>query len=197
MPQQGQGLAGAGIGTRPLRALAPRTPSMAESSTPAPGTGAATEEGGKMKRASSACKECKRRRIKCTTGNPCAECAAHGRTCIYDELADKRRKLAAKRTQEELEYYRGLLERLLLSIRCCERENVDQIISVIRRGASLPEISTVVDLNLHSNKDRDRRDSEMEDAEGEEDGEYVDSGGTDEMLGDWSTRDGESNNVAL
>lgn len=74
---------------------------------------------------------------------------------------------------------------------------MEQIISVIRRGASLQEISTVVDLNLHMNKDRDRRDSEMEDAEGEEDGEYVDSGGTDEMLGGWSTRDGGSNNLAL
>ncbi|KAL2001336.1 hypothetical protein VTN02DRAFT_1898 [Thermoascus thermophilus] len=197
MSQQGQGLASAGTGTRPLRALAPRTPSMIGCGASAAGSGTAAEEGGKVKRASSACKECKRRRIKCTTGNPCAECAAHGRTCIYDELADKRRKLAAKRTQEELEYYRGLLERLLLSIRCCERANVEQIIGVIRRGASLQEISTVVDLNLHMNKDRDRRDSEMEDAEGEEDGEYVDSGGTDEMLGGWSTRAGGSNHVAL
>jgi len=127
------------------RALAPRVASTPESL--APGSGAAEEI--KTKRASTACKECKRRRTRCSTGNPCAECAAHGRECVYDELADKRRKVAAKRTQEELDYYRGFLERLLDSIRYCEPGHIDQIINVIRGGASLDEILSVVEQSLN------------------------------------------------
>jgi hypothetical protein len=87
--------------------------------------------------------------IDCCTGNPCAECAAHNRECVYDELADKRRKVAAKRTQEELDYYRGFLERLLDSIRYCEPGHIDQIINIIRGGASLDEILSVVEQSLN------------------------------------------------
>jgi hypothetical protein len=67
---------------------------------------------------------------------------------VYDEMADKRRKVAAKRTQERLVYYRGLLERLLDSIRFCEPDHVSEIINVIRSGGALKEISTEVDRRL-------------------------------------------------
>ncbi|KAL1847944.1 hypothetical protein Plec18167_004909 [Paecilomyces lecythidis] len=156
MPQQG---------ARPLRALAPRTTLTPESATPGP----ATEES-RIKRASTACKECKRRRTKCSTGNPCTECAAHDRECVYDESADKRRKVAAKRAQEQLEYYKGLLERLLDSIRYCERAEIDQIIAVIRGGASLNDISAVVEQNLARRKHTDgEQDQDYEDEEEDSD----------------------------
>ncbi|GAD93628.1 C6 finger domain protein, putative [Paecilomyces variotii No. 5] len=171
MPQQG---------ARPLRALAPRTTLTPDSATPGP----ATEES-RIKRASTACKECKRRRTKvqsftlpvlpslCSTGNPCTECAAHDRECVYDESADKRRKVAAKRAQEQLEYYRGILERLLESIRYCERAEIDQIIAVIRGGASLNDISAVVEQSLTSRKHTDgERDQDFEDEE--EDSDLID-----------------------
>ncbi|KAJ9244928.1 transcriptional regulator family: Fungal Specific TF [Paecilomyces variotii] len=156
MPQQG---------ARPLRALAPRTTLTPESGTPGP----ATEES-KIKRASTACKECKRRRTKCSTGNPCTECAAHDRECVYDESADKRRKVAAKRAQEQLDYYRGLLERLLESIRYCERAEVDHIVAVIRGGASLDDISAVIEQSLVRRKHTDEeRDQDYEDEEEDSD----------------------------
>lgn len=49
---------------------------------------------------------------------------AAGNASIYNELADKRCKVAAKHTQEQLQYYRGLLEHLLqacslLALRDC------------------------------------------------------------------------------
>lgn len=128
---------------RPLRALAPRIVLIPENVA----SGLATEEV-KTKRASTACQECKRRRTRCSTGAPCSECAAHGRECIYDELADKRRKVAAKHTLEELEYYRGFLERLLESIRYGEPANIDTIIGVIRGGACQEEILVIVNQSL-------------------------------------------------
>jgi hypothetical protein len=86
--------------------------------------------------------------MQCSTGNPCTECAARQCACVYDELADKRRKVAAKRTQERFIYYRGVLERLLDSIRLCEPENVNQIINLIRSGGSLKNIEEEVDRHL-------------------------------------------------
>ncbi|KAJ5449678.1 uncharacterized protein N7458_006127 [Penicillium daleae] len=59
-----------------------------------------------------ACKECQRRRIRCT-GAPCMECQAHNRKCTFDELADKRRKANARQAQENLESERAYLDSLL------------------------------------------------------------------------------------
>ncbi|KAF9889250.1 hypothetical protein FE257_007563 [Aspergillus nanangensis] len=130
--------------SRPLRPIAPR---MAPD-PPAPGPPA---DEGKIKRASAACGECKRRRTKCsadTTGSPCTECALHGRECVIDEFADKRRKVAAKRAQEDLKYYRGFVEELLEAIQIGHRESVEAIIDVIRSGASHEQIRTVISNSL-------------------------------------------------
>lgn len=96
-------------------------------------------EEGRSKRASMACLECKKRRTKCSTGNPCTECAARERPCVYDKNADKRRKehvLSAKHqlhvTEESLLYYHGFLEDLLESLRLGRRDQLDQLIEVIQ-----------------------------------------------------------------
>ncbi|EAW06692.1 Zn(II)2Cys6 transcription factor domain-containing protein [Aspergillus clavatus NRRL 1] len=129
---------------RPFRPIAPRT--LLDPPTPGP-----VAEETKIRRASTACTECKKRRTKCSadsTGIPCSECALHGRTCIIDELADKRRKVAAKRTQEELEYYRVFVEHLLEVIRHGEQATIDAVINTIRSGASLNEIRAEVAKSL-------------------------------------------------
>ncbi|PYI11452.1 hypothetical protein BO78DRAFT_134685 [Aspergillus sclerotiicarbonarius CBS 121057] len=121
---------------KPFRPIAPRR-------IPEPPAPAAAPEEGKIKRASTACGECKRRRTKCsadTTGTPCAECALHGRECVIDEFADKRRKVTAKRNEEELWYYRGALELVLKEIRIKELSTVNRFVAFIRSGASLEEI---------------------------------------------------------
>ncbi|OOF99170.1 hypothetical protein ASPCADRAFT_204833 [Aspergillus carbonarius ITEM 5010] len=121
---------------KPFRPIAPRR-------VPEPPAPASAPEEGKIKRASTACGECKRRRTKCsadTTGTPCAECALHGRDCVIDEFADKRRKVAAKRTQEDLKYYRGFLEELIGALRFGDDLTVDGIVDTIRSGATYDEI---------------------------------------------------------
>jgi hypothetical protein len=111
--------------------------------------------------------------LQCSTGNPCTECAAHDRECVYDESADKRRKVAAKRAQEQLEYYKGILERLLESIRYCERAEIEQIIAVIRGGASLDDISTVIENSLARRKHADEG-MDLEEEEEEDDSDLMD-----------------------
>ncbi|KAF4210486.1 hypothetical protein CNMCM8980_004070 [Aspergillus fumigatiaffinis] len=94
--------------------------------------------------------------LKCSansTGAPCSECALHGRDCIIDEYADKRRKVARDRVQEELAYYREFVQQLLAAIRHGKRTDVDAIINVIRSGASLEKIHLIVAQSLsHTNE---------------------------------------------
>ncbi|RJE26454.1 hypothetical protein PHISCL_01164, partial [Aspergillus sclerotialis] len=119
--------------SKPYRPIRPRTSVPDGSSTH-------NTEDGKLKRASIACTECKRRRVRCSDGIPCTECSIHDRNCVYNELADKRRKIAAKHAQEELQYYRGFVEQLLRAIRHGEQNHVDEIIGIIRAGAAEDEI---------------------------------------------------------
>ncbi|GIJ89644.1 hypothetical protein Asppvi_008589 [Aspergillus pseudoviridinutans] len=136
---------------RPFRPIAPRTLSDT------PTAGPAAEES-KIRRASTACTECQRRRTKCSansTGTPCSECALHGRDCIIDEFADKRRKVVRDRAQEELVYYREFVEQLLAAIRHGKRTDVDAIINVIQSGASLEKIHLIVAQSLSHTTDVD------------------------------------------
>lgn len=55
-------------------------------------------------------------------------------------MADKRRKVAVKHAEEELQYYRGFLKQLLQVMRHDERANVDEIVNIIRAGASEDQI---------------------------------------------------------
>ncbi|KAF7165106.1 hypothetical protein CNMCM5623_009414 [Aspergillus felis] len=89
--------------------------------------------------------------LKCSansTGNPCSECALHGRDCIIDEYTDKRRKVVRDRAQEELVYYREFVQQLLAAIRHGKRTDVDAIINVIQSGASLEKIHLIVAQSL-------------------------------------------------
>ncbi|OJJ86095.1 Zn(II)2Cys6 transcription factor domain-containing protein, partial [Aspergillus glaucus CBS 516.65] len=115
-----------------LRPLAPRTTSGLVPENPDP----STNEEHKVKRASMACAECKRRRTKCsydTTGSPCTECTLQGCQCFVDESADKRRKVAAKRSEEE---NKRLMERVkhLEGSRDYERQFKGLLIRAFREG---------------------------------------------------------------
>lgn len=64
----------------------------------------------------------------------------HSRECVYDEAADKRRKVSAKHAHEELQYYRGFVAQLLQAIRRGNRTVVNNIVNTIRAGASDDDI---------------------------------------------------------
>ncbi|KAA8650554.1 putative C6 transcription factor [Aspergillus tanneri] len=83
---------------------------------------------------------------KCTgRPSPCKACQNTEAECIFDETLDLRRKVAAKRTLGELEYYRSLLKSLLESIRSSTEEKLHHILHTIRNSPSLNDVASVID----------------------------------------------------
>ncbi|KAJ5988264.1 C6 transcription factor [Penicillium waksmanii] len=97
-----------------------------------------------IKRRSTACNECQRRRTKCISGIPCLECTKRNSRCIFEESSDKRRKSYERKIEEHLRYYRGLLDDLLEAIRHSSDDNVDRIFNIVRSGSSISEIQSMV-----------------------------------------------------
>ncbi|KAJ5216231.1 uncharacterized protein N7498_002638 [Penicillium cinerascens] len=132
-----------------FRPIAPRTmpPGGGSGSPQPPNGGNGHSDDGRMKRASTACKECQKRRTRCSmngSGHSCTECETHGRDCLFDETSDRRRKAAAKRTQEDLANLREFVEQLLQLFRAGDNNTVQHLIHQIRSGASQEEIRVVV-----------------------------------------------------
>ncbi|KAJ5669476.1 hypothetical protein N7462_010546 [Penicillium macrosclerotiorum] len=136
---------------RPLRPIAPRTmpPGGPGGLPPHGGNGGGPPDDGRMRRASTACKECQRRRTRCSGESPCSECLAHDRECIVDETTDKRRKASQRRTLEELNNVREFLDQLLAVFRSSDTGTVQQLVNIIRAGASQDELRSAVQ-TLHA-----------------------------------------------
>ncbi|KAL4807269.1 hypothetical protein BDV18DRAFT_115137 [Aspergillus unguis] len=95
----------------------------------------------RVKKASLACTECRKRKSKCIgLPPPCERCRRQNTPCILDEDSDRRRKGAIERRLEALEQDRTLLLRLVDSIREESQEEVRRILQVIRSDCSLDEI---------------------------------------------------------
>ncbi|KAJ5168886.1 uncharacterized protein N7482_004480 [Penicillium canariense] len=129
---------------RSFRPIAPRTmpPGGAGGQPPLGGSG--PSEDGRMKRASTACKECQKRRTRCTGPPKCSECDAHGRECAFDEQADRRRKANARRTQEELATTQEFLQQILRFLGNYNTAAIQHFCNVIRSGASQEELQAVL-----------------------------------------------------
>ncbi|PWY78198.1 hypothetical protein BO70DRAFT_294156, partial [Aspergillus heteromorphus CBS 117.55] len=120
-----------------------------------------------------------------TTGIPCAECAVHNRECVIDEYADKRRKVAAKRTEEALVYYQGFLSQLLHFIRYIDGPTLTETMDFIRSGISDSEVLATVsrfgprnELNVTDGVDEG---DEVDGVDGVEDTDGVDADGVDDV----------------
>ncbi|CAK37666.1 hypothetical protein AnigIFM63604_001264 [Aspergillus niger] len=102
----------------------------------------------KSRKNSTACLPCKQAKRKCSgRPPPCKACQNTG-GCIFDETLDLRRKVAARRTQGELEYYRGLLYSLLETLRSSDEEKARQMLEKIRGNAQLNDLVTVIDASV-------------------------------------------------
>jgi hypothetical protein len=62
---------------------------------------------------------------------------------VADELSDKRRKASARRTQEELNDTRTILESLLRLIRIGDAASLQRMVQTVRGGADLDEIRKI------------------------------------------------------
>ncbi|OQU95667.1 Fungal Zn2-Cys6 binuclear cluster domain-containing protein [Cladophialophora immunda] len=100
---------------------------------------------------STACGSCKRKRTKCTGGNPCEACARGKHVCIYDASSDQRRKVALRRNVEELasvrqevEHYKQLLGGIIAIIRAGDTNANRDLICMIRSGLGLSQLAAHV-----------------------------------------------------
>jgi hypothetical protein len=86
--------------------------------------------------------------IQCSAGPPCDNCVRHGIECVLDESQDGRRRIAIKRTIDDLEKDRDLLLDLVASMRDGKNTYVEQLVSLIRGHASLAEIRAYIDAQV-------------------------------------------------
>ncbi|PLN79707.1 fungal-specific transcription factor domain-domain-containing protein [Aspergillus taichungensis] len=100
----------------------------------------------KPRKNSTACLPCKQAKRKCSGRPvPCKACRNTDAECVFDETLDLRRKVAARRTLGELEYYRGLLHSLLELLRSSDNDKIHRVLDNIRQSVPLNTIASAVD----------------------------------------------------
>lgn len=100
------------------------------------------------KRVSTACLACKKSKRKCSGVAPCDNCRTFNRVCIFDESLDQRRRVAAKRTADELNYHRDLLNDLFKVMRSRDPSHVQRLLDLVRSDATSDDIRTYIDDTL-------------------------------------------------
>ncbi|CAI7657222.1 unnamed protein product [Penicillium glandicola] len=151
---------------RGYRPLAPRTKLLGGGEgegAGSPAGGSAPEEK-RMRRASTACTECQKRRTRCTGPPHCTECSTHARECIFDEAADRRRKASAKRIQDQLDHFRSFVDDLIGIIRDSDVSTVQSIVNTIRSGASTGDIRDALTSLLNDEDQLHSRNSGVHDS---------------------------------
>ncbi|CRG83501.1 Nitrogen assimilation transcription factor nirA [Talaromyces islandicus] len=84
-------------------------------------------------------------KVKTKGTAPCENCRALRRECIFDESLDQRRRVAAKRTAEELEYHRDMLNDLFKVIRSAGEPQAQKLMELIRNDATPEEVRLFID----------------------------------------------------
>ncbi|KAJ5747544.1 uncharacterized protein N7511_009240 [Penicillium nucicola] len=120
--------------TKPLPALAPGPP---RASAPHTSVGIS-----RPKKNSTACLACKAAKRKCS-GPPgkCKTCSAANLECLFDPSRDLRRKVAVKRTIQELTDHKDLLNALLDMIRSADKPDSEKITDIIRNSISNEDVA--------------------------------------------------------
>ncbi|EXJ68033.1 uncharacterized protein A1O5_08648 [Cladophialophora psammophila CBS 110553] len=97
------------------------------------------------KNATIACQACKISKRKCDQHQPCSNCQASNKTCIYDPSQDGRRKESRKRRLNELELRSHALDRILISLKHSSSPEARQLLELIKQDAPLEEIILFLD----------------------------------------------------
>ncbi|KAH8431122.1 Zn(II)2Cys6 transcription factor [Aspergillus melleus] len=108
------------------------------------------------KRVSMACLACKKSKRKCSGTAPCDNCRTFNRQCVFDETLDQRRRVAAKRTADELSYHRDMLNDMLKVMKAENQSYALRLLEIVRNDATAEEIRSFVDETLAHFVDTDR-----------------------------------------
>ena len=69
--------------------------------------------------------------------------------CEFEQESDGRRRVAYKRSREEVDKYRQFIDDLFTVVRVCPPEESDEILDSIRQAAPFDEIKTMVETSLN------------------------------------------------
>ncbi|KAL4762595.1 Zn(II)2Cys6 transcription factor [Aspergillus foveolatus] len=83
----------------------------------------------RISKRSNACTACKTRKIKCRGSQPCDNCAATNRTCVFLVEHDRRRKNALRRTEQELKTVQQHLDRILEVFKAGDKTQLDYLLA--------------------------------------------------------------------
>ncbi|EPS30971.1 hypothetical protein PDE_05925 [Penicillium oxalicum 114-2] len=100
------------------------------------------------RRVSTACLACKKSKRKCSGTAPCENCRTFHRVCVFDESLDQRRRVAAKRTADELSYHRDLLNDIFKLVREADEGKALDLLEIIRHDASADELRAFINETL-------------------------------------------------
>ncbi|KAL4866709.1 hypothetical protein BDV12DRAFT_131236 [Aspergillus spectabilis] len=100
------------------------------------------------KHKTTACEECKKKKLKCRGDPPCQHCAANNIQCVVNEMADQRRKIPQKRKYEGLKLSSDIFDRLIDFIRVSRPNKVVQLVSLVRSQPPMPELHTWLKKNF-------------------------------------------------
>ncbi|KAJ5569742.1 uncharacterized protein N7459_009172 [Penicillium hispanicum] len=78
--------------------------------------------------------------------SPCKACSGAGteNDCHFDPSRDLRRKVAVKRTIQELSDYKDLLDSLLMTLQSAHRDKIEGLVHLIQNNGSMKEIALAV-----------------------------------------------------
>lgn len=78
----------------------------------------------------------------------CSSCTELGHQCIFDKTLDQRRRVAAKRTSDELKYYRSLFNDLVKIVRKKDQSDALKLLAFIQLDKTPNDIRTYLDSML-------------------------------------------------
>ncbi|KAL4882109.1 hypothetical protein BJY04DRAFT_187228 [Aspergillus karnatakaensis] len=99
------------------------------------------------KRTSTACLQCRKKRVKCDGTSPCNACRLSGADCVIDKEGDGRRKIVLKRKIDSLEQDNKLLLRAFNTLRETDEEKALELLRLIRSNVSLGDICSRLDID--------------------------------------------------
>ncbi|KAL4750705.1 hypothetical protein BDW72DRAFT_175425 [Aspergillus terricola var. indicus] len=98
----------------------------------------------RISKRSNACTACKTRRIKCRGSQPCDNCAATNRTCVFLVEHDRRRKNALRRAEQELNTVQQHLDGILEVFKAGDKARLDYLLATAAEYRSASATSPAV-----------------------------------------------------
>ncbi|GJP88772.1 hypothetical protein AlacWU_01671 [Aspergillus niger] len=105
----------------------------------------------RLRKASTACRECKRTKARCQIRegtSECDRCTERHLSCVFDLEEDMPRKLAHKRKIEKLEEERNDLLQLIKTLQNSSDAKAMQVLNLIRSKTPLSKIKLYIDKNI-------------------------------------------------